>query len=227
MWVNNIVGTVQDIKKAIEIVNKYPKAKLHVDAVQGICKVEPDFDLNNIDLFTFSSHKFYGPKGIGGLFYRNGIDLKKRLYGSSSQFSVKPGTFDLSLVCATAKAFKKFYPTSNEHREHVKKIFMYVYDYIKSVDKFIINTPEDNISYYALNISIPSVAGETLVHHLEADEIYVSTGSACSSKLKKPEKTIYAMTKDELRATTSIRLSFSHLTTFEQIDKVIESLKKL
>ena len=227
MWVNNIIGTVQNINEAIKIVSKYRKAKLHVDAVQGLCKVTPDFDLNALDLFTFSSHKFYGPKGIGGLFFRNGIDLEKRLYGSSAQFSVKPGTFDLSLVCATAKALKKFYPTTKLHQEHVKKLYMHLYENIKAIDKFIINTPVENISYYALNISIPTIAGETVVHHLEADEIYVSTGSACSSKLKKPEKTIYAMTNDEVRSTTSIRLTFSHLTTMEEIDKVIESLRKL
>lgn len=227
MWVNNIIGTIQNIKGAIEIVRNYPKAKLHVDAVQGMCKVEPNFDFNNLDLFTFSSHKIYGPKGIGGLFFKNGLELEKVLYGSGVQFGLKPGTFDLSLVCATAKAFKKFYPKTTEHREYVKTLFMHLYENIKTIDKIIINTPLENISYYALNISLPSVNGETIVHHLEKDEIYVSTGSACSSKLKNPEKTIYALTNDYVRATTSIRLTLSHLTTFTEIDKVIASLKKL
>lgn len=227
MWVNNIIGTVQNVKDVIKIVKKYPKAKLHIDAVQGLCKVTPDFDFNDIDLFTFSSHKFYGPKGIGGLFYRNGLDLDKRLYGSGAQYGVKPGTFDLALICATAKAFKKFYPITNINQEYVKKIFFQLYNDIKDLDKIIINTPLENISYYALNISIPTVTGETLVHHLEANDICVSTGSACSSKLKKPEKTIFAMTNDETRATSSIRFSFSHLTTSDEINKVIESLRKL
>lgn len=227
MWVNNILGTVQNVKDAIKIVKKYPKAKLHVDAVQGLCKVTPDFDFNDIDLFTFSSHKFYGPKGIGGLFYRSNIDLDKRLFGSGAQFGIKPGTFDLALVCATAKAMKKYYPLTSVNQAYVKKIFMHLYNNIKDLDKIIINTPLENISYYALNLSVPSVTGETLVHHLEAHNICVSTGSACSSKLKKPEKTILAMTNDEIRASSSIRLSFSHLTTVAEIDQVIETLRKL
>ena len=65
MWVNNIIGSIEPIKAVIDIVKKYPKCKLHVDAVQGMCKIKADFDFNDIDLFTISAHKFYGPKGVG------------------------------------------------------------------------------------------------------------------------------------------------------------------
>ena len=80
---------------------------------------------------------------------------------------------------------------------------------------------------YIFNISIPKVQGETVVHLLEEEDIYVSTGSACSSKLKKPEKTIYAMTKSLELATSSIRISLSHLTTYEDIEKLVKVLEKL
>lgn len=226
MWVNNILGTVQNIKDIINILKNYPKAKLHVDAVQGLCKIVPDFNFNDIDLFTFSSHKFYGPKGVGGLIYKEGLDIKRILFGSSAQFNLKPGTFDLSLIVATTKALKIYFPKTNEHREYVKKIFEYLYDKIKDNTNIIINTPLDNISYYALNFSV-NVNGETLIHHLEKDEIYISTGSACSSKLKKPEKTVFAMTNDLERSLKSVRVSFSHLTTFSEIDKLVESLNKI
>ena len=74
MWVNNIVGTIQPIEKVIEMLKKYKRAKLHVDAVQGICKIKPKFDFNEVDLFTFSTHKIYGPKGIGGLLYKKDLN---------------------------------------------------------------------------------------------------------------------------------------------------------
>ena len=115
IWVNNIIGTVQPIKEIIELLKQYPKAKLHVDMVQGLCKIEPNFDLNDIDMFTFSTHKIYGPKGIGGLFIKKNITLDKRLYGSGIQYGIKPGTLDLSLICATVKSFKKFYPLTKTH----------------------------------------------------------------------------------------------------------------
>ena len=80
---------------------------------------------------------------------------------------------------------------------------------------------------YIFNISIPSINGETIVHALEQKEIYVSTGSACSSKLKKPEKTILALTKSEELATTSIRISLSHLVTYNELDELIQTLNQL
>lgn len=226
MWVNNIIGTIQPIEKVIDLIKKYPKIKLHIDMVQGFCKVLPNFDLNDIDIMTFSTHKIYGPKGIGGMFVKKNIVLKPRLYGANNQYGIKPGTLDLSLICATVKAFKKYFPLTAIHQEDVKNKYEYLRNNLNN-SKIIINTPKDNISYYIFNISIPSINGETIVHMLEQNEIYVSTGSACSSKLKKPEKTILALTKSNELATSSIRISLSHLTTFSQIDSLLSVLNKI
>lgn len=227
MWVNNIIGTIQDIKEIIKICKKYPKCHLHVDCVQGICKVNPDFDFNDIDLFTFSTHKLYGPKGIGGLFYKDSIDLEKRIFGSTSQYSIKPGTLDVSLIASSAKCFKKFYPLIEENRKDVKDKFLYLYNHLKDNDKITINTPLDNITYYILSLSIRGIKGETIVHALEQEKIYVSTGSSCSSKSNDIEKTIYALTKDEELARSSIRISLSFKTTYEEIDALIKALNKI
>lgn len=226
MWVNNIIGTIQPIKDVINLVKKYPKTKLHVDMVQGICKVMPDFKLSDIDLLTFSTHKIYGPKGIGGLFFRKNLSLKSIMYGSKVQYGLKPGTFDLSLIASTVKAFKKFYPTTLDRANDVHEKFDYLYSSINN-DKIVINTPKNNISYYILNISIPSMNGETVVHKLEQKDIYVSTGSACSSKQKKPEKTILALTNNFELALSSIRISLSNLTSFEEIDVLIKALNEM
>lgn len=226
MWVNNIIGTIQPIEKVIEIVKKYPKIKLHVDMVQGFCKVQPNFNLSDIDMMSFSTHKIYGPKGIGGLFFRKNLTLEKVIYGSNVQFGIKPGTFDLSLIAATVKAFKKFYPMTTVHYNDVKEKYRYLKERVNN-KKILINTPIDNITYYIMNISIPEMNGETVVHLLEENELYVSTGSACSSKLRKPERTVYALTKNEKRALTSIRISLSHLTTYEEIDALVTVLNKI
>lgn len=223
MWVNNIIGSVQPINEVIKIIKKYPKTKLHIDMVQGFCKVIPNFDFNDIDIMTFSAHKIFGPKGIGGLFIKKNITLEKRIYGSNVQFGIKPGTISLALVCSCVKAFKKFYPLTKDHKIDVFEKFNYLVKGINNKN-IIINTPKENISYYILNISIPNINGETVVHILEQEDIYVSTGSACSSKLKKPEKTIFELTKSEKLATTSIRISLSHLTTYEELDILIKTL---
>ena len=92
--------------------------------------------------------------------------------------------------------------------------------------KIIINS-SDNASPYILNISIPQISGETIVHMLESNDIYVSTGSSCSSKLVKPEKTVYAITHNEQYAKSTIRISLSFLTTKEEIDSLAKILNTL
>lgn len=227
MWVNNIIGTIQPIKEVIEMIKPYKKCHLHVDSVQGFCKVEPSFDFNDVDLFTFSTHKLYGPKGIGGLFVKDNLNMSKRIYGSTSQYSIKPGTFDVSLIASTAKCFKKFYPKTSTLKEDVKCKFLYLYDKLSKNSKITINTPLNNISYYILSISIEGIRGETMVHYLENKKIYVSTGSSCSSKLSTPEKTILALTNKESLATSTLRISLSYLVTYEEIDALVNALEEI
>lgn len=225
MWVNNIVGTIQPVQEIIDIMKDYPKAKFHCDIVQGICKVKPKFKFNDIDLLTFSAHKFYGPKGIGALLYKPTIDLSKQLFGSGAQYGIKPGTFDLGLIVCLAKALKKNYNLIDEHLEYVRKLNDYIY---KNINNSLvkINSYQDVSSPYIINISIGETYGETLVHYFEEKDIYVSTGSSCSSKLRKPEKTIYAMTNDEKRAIASIRISLSHLTTLDEVKALVKAINE-
>lgn len=226
MWVNNIVGSIQPIKEVIKLLKSYPKVKLHVDAVQGICKIKPDFDFNDIDIITFSGHKIYAPKGIGVLAIKENLDLAFRLFGATNQYSIKPGTLDLALVVSLCKAVKVINPKIDEHFEYVSKLNNYIRESLSKAKQIIINSPQ-NASPYIFNISIPKVQGETVLHYLEEANIYVSTGSACSSKLKKPERTVYAMTNSLERATSSIRISLSHLTTKQEVEKLVEVLEKL
>ncbi len=226
MWVNNIVGSIQPINEIIKLVKKYPKTKLHVDIVQGICKLEPEFNFSEVDILTFSGHKIYAPKGIGVLAVKDKIELEARIFGANNQYKVKPGTLDLALIVALSKAIKLNLLKLKEHYEYVKELNLYFRDKVKDFKKIIINSPLD-ASPYIMNISIMELKGSTLLNYLEAEEIYVSTGSACSSKTKKLERTVYAMTNSEDRANSSIRISFSHLTTKDEINKLIEVLEKI
>lgn len=229
MWVNNIVGTIQNIKRALEIVRKYPRCKLHIDAVQGVTKVKPDFDINDIDLLTFSSHKFYGPKGVGCLIKKNNLNLSKVLNGSTAQFNLRPGTFDLGLVGCSAKALTKYTSLRDENLAKVKVLFNRLYDAFKDNRNVVINSPKENACYYIFNFSVYTdhfVPSETIIHYLESKDICVSAGSSCSSKLAKPQATVYAMTKDEKRALGAVRVSFSHHTSIDEIDKLISAIKE-
>ena len=226
MWVNNIIGAIQPINEVIKIVKEYPKCKLHVDMVQGLTKIPLNFDLNDIDMFTFSAHKFYGPKGIGGLIYKNNLHLEKNLFGSSAQYGIKPGTFDLGLIVCCYKALKKYYDLQKTNYDIVSKYRDYIYDNINN-PKVMFNSIKEYCSPFIIGLSFKDTQGETLVHILESNELYVSTGSSCSSKIKKPEKTILAVTHDEKRASNSIRISLSHLTTLDEVKRLVEVINSI
>lgn len=225
MWVNNIIGSIQPIQKVIQLLKKYPKTKLHVDCVQGMGKIVPNFNFSDIDFITMSGHKLFAPKGIGALLYRKQIDLEKRLYGSNAQYGVKPGTISVGLIAALCKSLKKYLPLTEMHYEYVQELNRYLRKGLSKLNYIVLNSGE-NASPYVISFSLKGKNGETLVHFLENEEVYVSTGSACSSKLKKPERTVLCLTNDEARASSSIRISLSHLTTKEEIDKLLEILEK-
>ena len=105
MWVNNIIGSIQPIKDIINIVKKHKRIKLHVDAVQGISKLEPDFNFNDLDLFTISGHKLHGLKGTGLLVYNDKVNLSF-LHGGHQQRGIRPGTVDLAGAVVMAKTLK-------------------------------------------------------------------------------------------------------------------------
>lgn len=226
MWVNNIVGSIQPIEEVIKIVKQYSRVKLHVDAVQGMGKIKPNFDFNDVDLLTFSSHKINGLKSSGALILNDKIVLTSVIKGAGQQDGIRPGTMDVSLAATTTKALMLIQSELDEHYIYVKELHDYFKAQLKNIPNVLINGADKNYSPYILNISILSVESETFIHYLERFEIYIAAGSACSSKIKKPEKTIYAMTNDERRSVTSLRISLSYVSTKDEIDEFIKCLRK-
>lgn len=224
MWVNNIIGSIQPIKDIISIVKAYPRLKLHVDMVQGLGKVVPDFDFNDIDLFTISAHKLNGLKGQGFLAYHNSCNLNSIIKGSGQQKGLKPGTIDVAGACACAKAFKKSFLQTSEHYQKVLALNDYLRAKIKTISNIIINSPNISYSPYIFNISVLNKNSETVLHFLEDYDIYVAAGSACNSKNRKPERCVLAVTNDEKRALSSIRISLAIQTTKEEIDYLVDKL---
>ena len=226
MWVNNIVGAIEPIKEVIEIAKKYPRIKLHVDAVQGLGKIKPDFDFNDVDMFSFSSHKINGLKSSGALIINDNINLNPLTKGANQQKGTRPGTIDLSLALATTKAVRLITEELDQHYIYVKELHDYFLEKLQDIPNILINSPSNNHSPYILNISIMDSESETFIRYLEKYDIYVAAGSACNSKSKKPEKTILAMYKDEKRSLTSIRISLSYISTKKEIDEFIQYLRK-
>ncbi len=229
MFVNNIIGAINDINRVIKLVRKYPRVKLHIDGVQGVGKIKPTFNIDDVDLLTASAHKNHGLKGTAILVYNQNLDLEIIERGSFQQI-IKSGTIDLAGVVACSKTFEVAYKELDQNINNSYQIKKYIYDELKKNPNVHLNSLIDNYSPHILNFSYVGVNSETLMHFLEMHDIYVSISSACSEKLARPEPVVLELTKNENYARSSIRLSFSSDNTLDDAKKfvnVISQYKKV
>lgn len=216
--VNSEIGIKQPIKEISKIVKKYPKCFLHSDMTQAIGKV--DVDLTDIDLVSFSAHKFFGLKGIGVLVKKEKIVLEPLIHGGKSTTVFRSGTPALPLIVSLSKALRLAYNDIDNKYNHVLQLNNYLKEKLMNYEKVRINSNEFSIPH-VLNISVIGVKPETMLHALEKYDIYISTQSACSSS-NTLSKAVLALTKDEEIASSSIRISISCLTTKEEIDYLLK-----
>lgn len=221
-YVDSELGIVQPINEISKIVKKNPKTFFHVDCTQAVGKV--NIDLSNIDLASISAHKIYGLKGVALLIKKENIVIEPLIHGGKSTTVYRSGTPALPLYASMMKALELIIPNIDENTKYISKLNKKIIDklstyenvYINSTDKSVVNT---------INISIKGIKPETFLHALEEYEIYVSTKSACSSA-DTMSNSVYAVTKDKERASNTIRISLSYLTTEEEIDKFLEIFDK-
>lgn len=221
--VNSEIGIRQPIEKIGELLKKYPKCFFHVDMTQSIGKV--DISLENIDLASFSAHKIYGIKGIGCLIKKENIRVEPLINGGKSTTPFRSGTPALPLIVSLSKALRLALTNLSEKQKHVKELNEYLKKSLSTYDKVFINSNEYCIPHI-LNISVLNYKPETLQHALEEFDIFISTQTACSFENNKSDA-VYALTNDEERAKTSVRISISHLTTKEEIDTFIEKFNTI
>lgn len=216
--VNSEIGILQPVDKIANIVKKHPKCFFHSDMTQAIGKIK--VDISNIDLVSFSAHKFFGIKGIGVLIKKEKIELEPLIHGGKSTTIYRSGTPTLPLIVSTSKALRLALENIDEKEQHVKNLNTYLKEKLSNYDKVKINS-NDKCIPHILNISVLGVKPETMLHALEKYEVYISTQSACSSSNARSAQ-VFALTHDETRASSSIRISISYITTKEEIDEFIK-----
>lgn len=216
--VNSEIGILQPIEEISKIVKEYPKCFFHSDMTQAIGKIP--VDISNIDLVSFSAHKFFGIKGIGVLVKKEKIELTPLIHGGKSTTVYRSGTPCLPLIVSISKALRLALENLSDKEKYVTELNTYLKSQLKVYDKVKINSNTKSIPHI-LNISILGVKPETMLHALESKGIYVSTQSACSASNSK-SKAVYALTHDTERASSSIRISLSHLTTIEELNEFIK-----
>lgn len=235
MLVNNEIGAVEPIEQMSKIVRKKaPEAYFHVDAVQGFCKVPCKPSELGIDLMSISGHKIHGPKGTGVLYVKKGTRLDPILFGGGQQKGIRPGTENVPGIAGLGVATQKCFANSKTSTEHMRKVMNRLkQQLVKNIDNIRVNTPQD-CAPHILNVSFGGVRSEVLLHSLESEGIYVSSGSACSSHKKEPSYVLTAIGVDRAMIDGSIRFSLCEFNTEEEADKtaaavaaIVKRLRKL
>ncbi len=228
MAVNNEVGTVEPLAEIAQIVRaargggRLPL--LHVDAVQAFGRVP--LPAPQIDLLTVSAHKVHGPKGVGALILREGVRIAPLLHGGDQQRALRPGTENVPGIVGFGEAAVRMQAEGAEAVTYLYGLRAHLAARLAMIEGIAVNGPErdDLAAPHILNVRVAGVRGETLVHRLEMDGIYVSTGSACHSRDPRPSHVLVAMGLDREEALSSVRISLARTTTLGEIDAAAAAL---
>ncbi len=215
--VDSEIGLMQPIKEIGEIVKNYPKCYFHVDCTQAIGKIDVDF--TNIDMASFSAHKFFGLKGIGVLVKKENIIIEPLIHGGRSTTIFRSGTPPLPLIVSLMKALDLIYVNISNNYKYVSELNRVLVENLKQYKNIHINSTNNSLCYI-INFSIQGIKPETLVHALEEYNIFISTKSACSST-NTISDSVYALTKDRELSMESVRISLSYLNTMEEVKEFL------
>ena len=219
--VSSELGIVQDINSIGLLLKDYKKVIFHVDGTQAVGKINVDLSL--VDLYSFSSHKIYGLNGVGCLIKKKHVELTPIIHGGKSQTIYRSGTPTHALYASFAKALKLSLEDLDTKYNHVLKLNKLIRQELEKINNIHINSPVDSIPHI-LNLSLKGIKAETNLHALEEEEIYISTKTACSKSTS--SLSVYELTKNKDYSERSIRISLSHLTTYDEINIFIEVFKR-
>ena len=220
MTVNNETGAIFPVSSVRKIVKDAGSpALIHTDAVQAFGKVRLNAKELGVDLMSVSAHKVHGPKGVGALYRSSSARILPILYGGGQEKGIRNGTEPVPAIAGFGAAVSEMRPERNIGR--IAELNRYIRDRLRALGGIEINSPEDALPYI-LNISVSGYRSETLLHYLEARDIFVSSGSACAKGVT--SHVLGAMGLSKERAESALRLSFSDDNTIEEADAFIEAL---
>ena len=219
--VNSETGVRQPLKMIRQIIKKENNnTVLHSDVTQAIGKISINF--HDVDLASMSAHKIYGPKGIGLLYKNERIRLTPLLYGSGKGNELHPGTPSLPLIVAFSKAIRIALNDLDKREHFIERLNEKLCKEFDNYADIKINKTKYSIPHI-LNISLMNIRPETFIHAMEEQEVYLSTNTACASG--DVSTSVMAIYNDKARATSTIRISLSYMTTTDEINKFLNYFK--
>lgn len=227
MLVNNEIGTIEPVKEAAAIAKKH-NILFHTDAVQALGNVPIDVKDMGADMMSMSSHKIYGPKGIGALYIRKGVRIDNYMHGGAQENNRRAGTENLAGIVGFGKAAELAKINFDAHVKHSSQMRDYLMDRIlKEIPDTFVNGTMDGRHPGNLNVTFEYIEGESILLLLNQFGISVSTGSACSSKSLEPSHVLSALGVPVEMIHGTVRFTVGDMTTKEDIDYVVDNLKKI
>ena len=222
-WANNEVGTIQPVEDLADIC-KEAGVPFHCDAVQGIGVIP--LPQKPFDMMTIAAHKFYGPKGIGALIVREGIELSAQVMGGGQEFGLRAGTEDAPSIMGMAKALELAFDGLEEHSTSIKTLRnTFVDEVLDTIPCASLNGSLENRLPNNVNLRFEGHDAETVVIKLDLEGICVSSGAACVTGTTEPSHVLQAMGQDRQAAKENVRITLGKDTTKEELKTVLEALK--
>lgn len=218
MHVNNETGAIQPINEIASLIKANSRAVFHMDAVQSLGKVFVNFDEQDVDAMTISSHKIHGLKGSGLLALKKNIEISPILFGGGQESGIRSGTTPVPLAVCTAKAVRLANSNLKVHINRVKSMTDDIIVFLKTFSSIKVISPEIRASHI-VSFSVKGVKGEVFINALQKEDIIVSTSSACSSRLLKGSHVLKAMHLEDEYIKGVIRLSLSYTNTETEVQQ--------
>lgn len=225
MFVNNEIGTVQDIQ-AIGELCRMKNILFHTDAVQAFGYYDIDVKALNIDLMSISSHKVYGPIGVGALYIRKGVKIKNLIDGGAQERKRRAGTHNVAGIVGFSKAAEIRYRDLETLNQALLEKRNYLLEGLKPLD-IEVNGHIDKRHPGSLNIRFKGIKGDSLLMNLDLAGIAVSAGSACSSGSVNPSHVLLSIGLSKAEAKASLRMSVGDFTSYDELDFVIAEMTKI
>lgn len=226
MMINNEIGTIEPIEKCASFAHKN-NAYFHTDAVQAVGHIPIDVKKMNIDFLSASAHKFNGPKGIGFLYCNKNTSLESFIDGGMQEYGKRAGTENVAYIIGMAKALEIAIKNLEKRKKYLERLEKLFLEKLKNTNIDFILNGHKNHNPGVISVSFKDMQGETILHRLDLKNICVATGSACDSKNTNLSHVIEAIKVPKEYAYGTIRFSFGVENKEEEIDIVINELKKI
>ena len=226
MLSNNEIGTIEPIKELANIAHEND-ALFHTDAVQALGHIKVDVKDLGVDLLSASAHKFNGPKGIGFLYIKNGVEISSFVSGGSQEKGKRAGTENVASIVGMAIALKKNCDNLKHNQNHIHSLEKILLERLKAARIEFVRNGSDNTVPGNVSLSFPGFDGETLFHRLDLMGIQISTGSACDNINTQISHVLQAIQADDSIAKGTIRISLGKDNTEEDIYAIVDALTKI